>query len=54
MTLLISVFAAIIVTVKWYMRKDDSMQLGILVFMEMPSSDILKKVPISSFRLLRI
>ena len=33
MTLLISVFAAIIVTVKWYMRKDDSMQLGILVFM---------------------
>lgn len=33
MTLLISVFAAIIVTVKWYTRKDDSMQLGMLVFM---------------------
>ncbi|MBR2675056.1 MAG: hypothetical protein IKE52_06380 [Mogibacterium sp.] len=33
MTLLISVFAAIICTVKWYTRKDDSMQLGILVFM---------------------
>lgn len=33
MTLLISVFAAIIVTVKWYTRKDDSMQLGILIFM---------------------
>ena len=33
MTLLITVFAAIIVTVKWYTRKDDSMQLGLLVFM---------------------
>ena len=33
MTLLITVFAAIIVTVKWYTRKDDSMQLGMLVFM---------------------
>lgn len=33
MTLLITVFAAIIATVKWYTRKDDSMQLGILVFM---------------------
>lgn len=33
MTLLISVFAAIITTVKWYTRRDDSMQLGILVFM---------------------
>ena len=33
MTLLITVFAAIIVTVKWYTRKDDSMKLGILVFM---------------------
>ena len=33
MTLLITVFAAIIVTVKWYNRKDDSMKLGILVFM---------------------
>lgn len=33
MTLLITVFAAIFVTVKWYTRKDDTMQLGILVFM---------------------
>ncbi len=33
MTLLITVFAAIIVTVKWYTRKDDSMKLGILCFM---------------------
>ena len=33
MTLLITVFAAIIVTVKWYTREDDSMKLGILVFM---------------------
>ena len=33
MTLLITVFAAIIVTVKWYTRKDDTMQLGMLVFM---------------------
>ena len=33
MTLLITVFAAIIATVKWYTRKDDTMQLGILVFM---------------------
>ena len=33
MTLLITVFAAIIATVKWYTRKDDSMQLGMLVFM---------------------
>ena len=33
MTLLITVFAAVIVTVKWYNRKDDSMQLGILLFM---------------------
>ena len=33
MTLLLTVFAAIIVTVKWYTRKDDSMQLGMLVFM---------------------
>ena len=28
MTLLICVFAAIIFTVKWYQRKDDSMLLG--------------------------
>lgn len=33
MTLLITVFAAIIVTVKWYTRRDDSMKLGILCFM---------------------
>ena len=33
MTLLITVFAAIIVTVKWYNRKDDSMKLGMLCFM---------------------
>ena len=29
MTLLICVFAAIIATVKWYRRKDDSMMLGV-------------------------
>ena len=33
MTLLITVFAAIIATVKWYNRKDDTMQLGMLCFM---------------------
>ena len=33
MTLLITVFAAVIVTVKWYNRKDDSMKLGILCFL---------------------
>ncbi|MEQ2472137.1 hypothetical protein [Laedolimicola intestinihominis] len=33
MTLLITVFATIICTVKWYNRKDDSMKLGILCFM---------------------
>ena len=33
MTLLITVFAAIFVTVKWYTRKDDTMQLGILCFL---------------------
>jgi hypothetical protein len=33
MTLLITVFAAIIATVKWYTRKDDNMCLGMLVFM---------------------
>lgn len=33
MTLLITVFAAVIVTVKWYTRKDDTMQLGLLVFL---------------------
>ena len=33
MTLLITLFAAVFVTVKWYIRNDDSMQLGILMFM---------------------
>ena len=33
MTLLIMVFAAVTVTVKWYTRKDDSMRLGILCFL---------------------
>lgn len=33
MTLLITVFAAVFVTVKWYNRKDDNMQLGILCYM---------------------
>ena len=33
MTLLITVFAAVIVTVLWYNRKDDNMRLGILLFM---------------------
>ena len=33
MTLLITVFAAVIATVKWYNRKDDSMQLGMLCFL---------------------
>ncbi|MBQ7584305.1 MAG: hypothetical protein IJT24_06805 [Lachnospiraceae bacterium] len=33
MTLLITVFAAVFVTAKWYVRKDDSMQLGILCFL---------------------
>ena len=33
MTLLITVFAAIIATVKWYTRKDDSMKLGILCWL---------------------
>ena len=33
MTLLITVFAAIIATILWYNRKDDSMRLGILCFL---------------------
>ena len=33
MTLLITVFAAVAATVKWYTRKDDSMKLGILLWM---------------------
>jgi len=30
MTLLITVFAALIATIKWYKRKDDTMRLGTL------------------------
>ena len=33
MTLLITVFAAVIATVKWYNRKDDSLKLGTLCFL---------------------
>ena len=33
MTLLITVFAAVIATVNWYKRDDDSMKLGILLFL---------------------
>lgn len=33
MTLLICVFAAVICTVKWYNRTDDTMKLGTLCFM---------------------
>jgi hypothetical protein len=33
MTLLLTVFAAVVATVKWYTRKDDSMKLGILLWM---------------------
>ena len=33
MTLLITVFAAVVATVKWYNRKDDNMKLGILICM---------------------
>lgn len=33
MTLLITVFAAVITTVKWYNRKDDNMNLGVLLFL---------------------
>ena len=33
MTLLITVFAAIAATVVWYTRKDDSMKVGVLVWM---------------------
>ena len=33
MTLLITVFAAVVATVKWYTREDDSMKLGILPFL---------------------
>ncbi len=33
MTLLLTVFAAVAVTVIWYNRKDDNMKLGILCFM---------------------
>lgn len=33
MTLLITVYAAVVATVVWYRRKDDDMKLGILCFM---------------------
>ena len=33
MTLLITVFSAVITTVIWYNRKDDNMKLGILCFL---------------------
>ena len=33
MTLLISIIAAIITSILWYTRKDDSMKLGILCFL---------------------
>ena len=33
MTLLITVFAAVITTVIWYNRKNDNMKLGILLFL---------------------
>ncbi len=33
MTLLLTVFAAVLVTVLWYNRKDDTMHLGALCFM---------------------
>lgn len=33
MTLLITVFAAVIATVIWYVRKNDDMKLGTLVFL---------------------
>lgn len=33
MTLLITVFAAVIATAKWYFRKNDDARLGILCFM---------------------
>ena len=33
MTLLITVFAAVIATVKWYNRTDDNMKLGVLCFL---------------------
>ena len=33
MTLLITVFAAVITTLLWYTRKNDDMQLGFLAFM---------------------
>ena len=33
MTLLITIFAAVVVTILWYNRKDDKMCLGMLCFM---------------------
>ncbi len=33
MTLLVTIFAAIFVTIKWYTRKDNDMKLEMLIFM---------------------
>ena len=33
MTLLLTVFAAVITTIVWYNRKNDDMKLGVLMFM---------------------
>lgn len=33
MTLLLTVFAAIVTTIVWYNRKNDEMKLGVLMFM---------------------
>ncbi len=33
MTLLITVFAAVVTTIVWYNRKNDDMKLGVLMFM---------------------
>ena len=33
MTLLVTIFAAVLVTIKWYTRKDDDMKLEMLIFM---------------------
>ena len=33
MTLLVTIFAAVFVTIKWYTRKDDDMKLEMLIFM---------------------
>lgn len=33
MTLLVTIFAAVFVTIKWYTRKDNDMKLEMLIFM---------------------